>query len=88
MDFLKDWLEFQFYDGMSFDNYGVYWHIDHVRPCSSFDFSDLLHQLLCFNWKNLTPLRADKNISKGGKRNMFGECLQELKVKVFLKLIT
>ena len=69
---------------MNWDNYGEYWHIDHVRPCCTFDFSDPEQQKICFNWRNLAPLRADKNISKGGRRNMFAEMLQELKVKRIL----
>ena len=34
-------LEKQFNDGMSWDNYGSYWEIDHIKPCDSFDLNDL-----------------------------------------------
>jgi hypothetical protein len=81
---LKEWIEFQFYDSMTWDNYGTYWHLDHCRPCCSFDLIDPDQQSECFHWSNLTPLRADKNISKGNKRNYFAECLQELKATVFI----
>jgi hypothetical protein len=30
--FLHDWLTYQFTDEMTTDNYGTYWHIDHVKP--------------------------------------------------------
>ena len=31
-------LEKQFRDGMNWDNYGPYWHIDHIKPVSHFKF--------------------------------------------------
>lgn len=38
---LKLHLEQQFKTGMSWDNYGMYgWHIDHIKPCSSFDLTN------------------------------------------------
>ena len=37
---LKEHLESQFKEGMSWDNYGVKgWHIDHIKPCALFDLS-------------------------------------------------
>jgi len=61
-------LESQFREGMSWENYGKYgWHIDHIKPCASFDLSDLDQQRECFNYKNLQPLWASENLSKGCK---------------------
>jgi hypothetical protein len=31
---LQTWLEYQYYDGMTTENYGSVWHIDHVKPCN------------------------------------------------------
>ena len=60
--------------GMSWANYGRYvdggpmtWHIDHKRPCASFDLTDPEQQRLCFHWSNLQPLWAVENMSKGDK---------------------
>lgn len=64
--FLKSYLEDKFQDGMSWDNYGE-WHIDHIKPCSSFDLSDVDQQKLCFNYLNLQPLWAIDNIKKSNK---------------------
>ena len=50
----------------AWDNYGE-WHIDHIRPCSSFDLTIQEQQVQCFNYKNLQPLWAIDNISKGAK---------------------
>jgi hypothetical protein len=59
-------LELLFADGMTWENYGE-WHIDHIKPCSKFDLTDEQEQLECFNYKNLQPLWAKDNLSKGDK---------------------
>lgn len=63
---LKRHLQIQFRPGMTWDNYGE-WHIDHIRPCASFDLTDPEQQRQCFNFKNLQPLWAKDNLSKGAK---------------------
>lgn len=63
---LKNYLAGMFLDGMSWDNYGE-WHIDHIRPCVSFDLSDPQQQKECFHFTNLQPLWAFDNQSKGSK---------------------
>jgi len=61
-------LEKQFKPGMTWENYGKDgWHIDHIRPCASFDLSKLEEQKKCFHYTNLQPLWATENISKGAK---------------------
>ena len=65
---LVAYLEGQFSSGMSWDNYGISgWHIDHIRPCASFDFSDKKQIHVCFHYTNLQPLWAADNMSKGDK---------------------
>ena len=66
MDELKQHLEQHFLEGMSWDNYGE-WHVDHIRPCSSFDLALPEQQRVCFNWKNLQPLWAKENLVKNDK---------------------
>jgi len=66
--FLKKHLESKFTEGMSWKNYGFYgWHVDHIRPCNSFDFSKKEEQKNCFHYSNLQPLWANDNFSKGNK---------------------
>jgi len=66
IDSLKKHLESKFTIGMSWSNYGK-WHIDHIRPCASFDLSDTEQQKICFNYINLQPLWAEDNYVKGSK---------------------
>jgi len=59
-------LKSKFTEGMSWENYGQ-WHIDHIRPCASFNLEDPEEQKKCFHWTNLQPLWAEDNIRKGAK---------------------
>ena len=62
----KKHIESLWQEGMSWDNYGYYgWHIDHKRPCSSFNLVDPEQQKICFHWTNMQPLWAKENLKKG-----------------------
>lgn len=62
---LANHLESQFTKGMSWENYGVYWHVDHIIPVAAFDHKDSKQVAMCWHWTNLQPLRAEENIRKG-----------------------
>lgn len=65
---LKEHLENQFQEGMSWNNHGKYgWHIDHIKPLSSFDLSNKTQFLEACHYTNLQPLWARDNLSKGSK---------------------
>jgi len=61
-------LESQFKSGMDWDNYGD-WHVDHIRPVSSFNFTKPEDEEFkqCWALSNLQPLWAKDNLSKGSK---------------------
>ena len=64
----KKHLSSQFKEGMSWKNYGVRgWHMDHIRPCASFDLTDPKQQEECFHHSNYQPLWWFENLSKGDK---------------------
>ncbi len=64
LPFFIGYMEAQFKDGMTWENYGQ-WHIDHKIPLASVTNEDDLIKLC--NYKNLQPLWAKENISKGDK---------------------
>lgn len=59
------YLESKFEPGMTRQNYGKVWHIDHIMPCAIFDLSKPEHQRRCFHFSNLQPLFAADNHRKG-----------------------
>lgn len=64
IQFLKDWLQSNFNENMTLENYGTYWHMDHVIPCSHFDLTNEDEIRDCFRWTNLQPMLASENICK------------------------
>ncbi|MCI4437669.1 MAG: hypothetical protein JHC33_12755, partial [Ignisphaera sp.] len=65
VSFLKLYIESKFLPTMTWENYGKYWHIDHIIPCASFDLSIEEEQKKCFHYTNLQPLFAVTQIING-----------------------
>jgi hypothetical protein len=61
---LKENIEKKFLDDMSWDNWGD-WHIDHIKPISSFDQSEKISVINSLD--NLQPLWAKDNLKKSNK---------------------
>jgi hypothetical protein len=60
-------LESKFKPGMSWENQGSYWHIDHIKPQSWFDQLNPEQFKECWALENLQPLEATENIRKGNR---------------------
>jgi hypothetical protein len=68
LDTVRQHIESQFKEGMSWDNYGHKgWHLDHIKPCASFDLTDPKQQKQCFHYTNLQPLWWWENLEKSDK---------------------
>ena len=63
-EFLKEYLEKQFKDGMSWENRHLF-HIDHIIPLSSAKTEKEIYKLC--HYTNLQPLWVDENLKKSNK---------------------
>jgi hypothetical protein len=64
MEDFRIYLESRFKQGMTWENYGSFWEIDHIIPCALFDLSKPDHQKRCFHFSNHDPLTVSKNRKK------------------------
>lgn len=62
---LKKYLEERFDENMNWENYGSYWHVDHVIPLDSGKTEQEIYKL--HHYTNFQPLEATENIIKSNK---------------------
>lgn len=62
-------LESKFDENMNWDNYGIYWHIDHIVPVAAFNFKSYEDEEFkkCWSLENLQPLESSENIIKSNQ---------------------
>ena len=65
--FLQQWLQSKFKKGMSWDNYGSVWSVDHIIPLSKFNLSNPDDYKQANHYSNLQPLFKRDNIIKSNK---------------------
>jgi hypothetical protein len=63
---LIKYIESKFKKGMSWEKRHLI-HIDHIKPCASFDLTDIEQQKKCFHYTNLQPLWALDNLRKSNR---------------------
>lgn len=80
LDELIDHLEKQFTEEMTWNNYGTYWHLDHIVPVSFFEYDSYDHVefKMCWSLENLQPLEAKKNMSKSNQLDFSDKQLRAL----------
>lgn len=81
---LRVHLEAQFVEGMSWENYGSAWHVDHLIPISLFDLNDDLQQRQAFYFENLRPLWKSENHSKSDKVEIEGKEVRARDVRTII----
>jgi hypothetical protein len=58
-------MEVQFKKGMTWQNYGKVWVVDHHIPISAFDYDNPKEVDACWHFSNLKPMWVKENMSKG-----------------------
>jgi len=61
------YLEQQFKPGMTWENYGKVWHIDHIFPIACYDMRSESDRCKAFHYTNLQPMFAKENMRKGAR---------------------
>lgn len=65
-DKLIEWCKSSFEEGMTMENYGVYWVVDHVIPLDTLKSSPELFKILT-PWYNIMPVISSFNLQKNKK---------------------
>ena len=83
------YLESKFYpnpdtkESMTWENHGMHgWHVDHMQPCCSFNFSKEEEQRKCFHYTNLQPLWYKEHNIKSIKNLIFKKLKKEGKLDI------
>lgn len=64
-------IESKFEPGMTWENHGTAWHIDHIIPLAAFNLSLPQDAAMATRWDNLRPLWKTDNLAKGAKWQSF-----------------
>ena len=67
MEEYTQYLENKFTPDMSWDNYGEYWEIDHIKPIDAFDLNHEEQLYEAFNYTNTQPLKKEENREKSNR---------------------
>ena len=61
----KEYLQSKFLPTMTWENYGIVWQIDRIKPFCSFDLTDEAQQKQCFHYTNTQPLFVTSRVIDG-----------------------
>ena len=83
-EYFKDYLQSKMVEGMTFENI----HLDHIKPVSKFDLSNIDELLNCCHYSNFQPLLARENMEKGNTWNETDEIFwnENIKGKEYIPL--
>jgi len=66
-------------DGMTVENFGKVWSLDHIVPVDLFDLSNMNEKRLCYNFLNIMPMFNNDNRLKGASVHFSLQKLESLK---------
>jgi hypothetical protein len=75
----------QFTAGMTMENYGTVWHLDHIYPLAKADIvGNPVHFLAAANWRNLQPMLGPDNWEKSDEVTPEAQALFDALCQEFL----
>ncbi len=66
IDKFREWIEVQFDEELSWDNFSKSWQFDHIVPVAYFDFNQEEDMRLCWNFTNI---RVEKTTETSSRTN-------------------
>ena len=79
IQYFREWIEYNFTAEMNWNNYGLFWSIDHIIPVCKFNLSDEDEKFKCWNWSNMMPVTVKYNSSK---KNIIMEQINYIIIKI------
>ena len=65
--FLKDYIAAKFHSGMTWENWGKVWELDHIQELHTFDLTDPIQFKQAVHYTNLQPLTIPDHKAKTAK---------------------
>ena len=69
---IRKWFEYQFENGLTWENFGEKWQFDHVIPVTYFDHNDEQELRLCWNFTNIRVEPLEMNKNRGSSIDVLG----------------
>lgn len=74
-------------EGMTNENFGTEWGLDHIVPVDLFDLSNESDLKLCYNYNNIMPMFNTDNRLKGASVHFSLTKLDSMYTNVFIELL-
>lgn len=68
----RKWVEAQFDEQTSWDNFSEAWQFDHIVPVAYFDFESDEDMKLCWNFTNIRVAKVDPDANKSHRVDLLG----------------
>ncbi len=71
IDMFRKWIELQFDEGLSWDNFSTAWQFDHIVPVALFDLREEEELKLCWSFINIRVENILHTKTKGNRVDMY-----------------
>lgn len=72
-------------EGMTKENFGKIWGLDHIVPVDLFDINDEAEKKLCYNYQNIIPMFNNDNRLKGASVHFSLAKLETMYTNVYIQ---